>query len=112
MSKTNRLYTLSYFTKQAIRHGYYVEKLIDSFHYSDLRKWTVIIGQSSKILVTCYKRTPHDYYFALQLPNGNLIKVETLSMYDIAIYLDTNLLDDDLMETLSDEEEKDKKCIK
>lgn len=78
----NKLYTLSYFRKRLIEFGYNVEKHIIQYE-NETRKWTVIansINDSARLLITCYKLSPDDYWWKISCKTNDNIKIKTKSM--------------------------------
>ena len=79
----NKIYTLSYFSKRLIDSGLFVTTLL-KYDEKDVRRWTVLINPNfEKILCTCIKIDPKNYFFLFIVNSENIIKVRTESMKTI-----------------------------
>ena len=66
--------------------------LVVKYDDADTRYWTILIKNASNTLCTCYKRSPEEYYFQLNIPNGNIIKLSTKSVLIISDTLRDNMI--------------------
>ena len=95
----NKLYTRSYFVKRLRENGIRVDTIIRQFDPADIRYWSIITKDISNIQITCYKKSSSEYYFKLDVPNGNKLFIDTpRSIFDIIKYINgysINIEDDD-----------------
>ncbi len=88
---SNKLYTRSYFIKRLYENGIKVSTIVHNYDKSDIRYWSIITKDRSKIQITCYKRTPTEYYFKLDVPNGNKLFIDKpKSIFDVIKYIDSH----------------------
>ena len=82
----NKLYTLSYFKKRIIEHGFDVTKLNIQYESNDLRKWTIVVNKHKSnykmnILITCFKNEKtKEFSFKFQGQRQKEFILETLTM--------------------------------